>query len=101
MPISFRTVDRSKNTIRFGPRVNDKALRDFVPVLYEAVGRGYDEIGLDFRRSELAYSEAMLPIICLLDHRRARGNTFKLLLPESTFLRQLFLNANWAYLMDP
>lgn len=101
MSITFRTVTRSKNTIRFSDRVNAKALRDFVPALHEAVNRGHKSIVLDFRASERAYADAMLPIICLLDQRRGRGDAFHLALPESTSLRQLFLNANWAHFMDP
>lgn len=101
MAISLRTVTRSKNTIRFGERVNDKALRDFIPALYEAINRGHREIVLDFRTSDRAYADIILPIICLLDHRRARGNTFRVLLPESPNLHNLFLNANWANFMDP
>ncbi len=100
MPIAFRTVTQSKNTIRFGSRVTPKILREFVPILYDVVGRGYTEVVLDFRRSERAYPDAMLSIICLLDHRRARGDTFKVLLPEAANLCQLFLNANWAHYMD-
>jgi anti-sigma regulatory factor (Ser/Thr protein kinase) len=101
VPISFRTVDRSSNTIRFGRRVNDKALRDFVPTVYEAVERGFRSIVLDFSRSELAYADAVLPIICLVDHRRGRGDSFDVVLPEGVYLRQLFLNTNWAHFMDP
>lgn len=101
MPVLIRSVTRSKNTIRFSERVNPKAVRDFIPALDEAINRGHDEIVLDFRRSELGYADGILPIICLLDHRRQRGNSFKVLLPEAPNLRQLFLNANWAHFMDP
>lgn len=100
MPIVFRTVTRSKNAIRFSDRLNDKALRDFVPTLFEALSRGFQEIVLDLRQVEKAYADAVLPLICLLDARRTRGNTFRLLLPEAPHLRQLFLNANWAHYLD-
>jgi anti-sigma regulatory factor (Ser/Thr protein kinase) len=81
--------------------VNDRALRDFIPTLYDALSSGHSEMVLDFRRSERAYADAILPIICLIDHRRSRGNEFRILLPESPTLRQLFLNANWAHHLDP
>jgi anti-sigma regulatory factor (Ser/Thr protein kinase) len=101
MTILFRTVTRSKNTLRFTERVNDKAVRDFVPALYEALNRGFSEVVLDFRSTSRAYGDAILPIVCLVEHRRRRGNTFKVLLPEAGTLRQLFLNANWAHFLDP
>jgi anti-sigma regulatory factor (Ser/Thr protein kinase) len=100
VPIAFRTVTSSKNVIRFSDRVNDKAVRDFVPTLYDVLNRGNRQMVLDFRRCERAYADAVLPIICLLDHRRERGDTFEAWLPELPTLRQLFLNANWAHYMD-
>jgi anti-sigma regulatory factor (Ser/Thr protein kinase) len=101
MPIAFRAVTRSGNRLRFGERVNDKALRDFVPCLYDAVNRGHEVMILDFSGSRTAYADAMLPIVCLLDHRRERGNVFSVVLPEFATLRNLFLNSNWAHLIDP
>lgn len=99
--ITFRTVSQSKNSIRFGERLNDKALRDFIPALYDTLSRGHRDIILDFRKCERAYPEAVLPIVALVDHRRDRGDSFRVLLPEATGLRHLFLNANWAHLLDP
>jgi anti-sigma regulatory factor (Ser/Thr protein kinase) len=102
MALSFLTVSSSKNNVRFGAAVDDKAVRDFVVVLYdEVLNRGFKEVTLDFRRAERAYPEAILPIICLLDHRRIRGNSFSIILPESQYLSKMFLNANWAHLVDP
>lgn len=97
----FRTVTSAGNTVRFTERVNDKALRDFIPALDSVVRAGHQNINLDFRRSSSAYADAVLPIICLVDHRRSRGDRFRVLLPEITHLRHLFLNANWAHHMDP
>ena len=97
----FRSVTSSKHTIRFGSRVNAKALRDFVPALYECINRGHETLVLDFRRSDRAYGDAMLPIICLVEHRRARGTQFRVLLPTTPTLAQLFLNTNWAHYLDP
>jgi anti-sigma regulatory factor (Ser/Thr protein kinase) len=99
-PITLRTVTASGNTIRFSGRVNDKALRDFIPALDSVVNAGHRDINLDFRRATLAYSETVLPIICLLDHRRERGDGFRVLLPDAPNLRNLFLNTNWAHYMD-
>src|SRR4051812_17465941 len=99
-PLLNRTVTSSGNTIRFTDRVNDRALRDFISALATVVGAGHKAIVLDFRRSSLAYADAILPIICLLDHFRSRGLRFRVVLPEATHLRHLFLNANWAHHLD-
>lgn len=100
-PVLIRTVTASGNTVKFTERVNDKALRDFIPALGAVVNAGHRNIDLDFRRSSLAYADAMLPIICLIDHRRSRGDRFRVRLPEATHLQRLFMNANWAHHMDP
>jgi anti-sigma regulatory factor (Ser/Thr protein kinase) len=101
VPISFRTVTRSKNTIRFGQRLNDQAFRDFLPMLEEVSSRGFKDVVLDLRRTNLAYAESILPLICVVEARRLRGVNFTVLLPEASHLRQLFLNTNWAHLLDP
>jgi anti-sigma regulatory factor (Ser/Thr protein kinase) len=100
VPIAFRTVTRSKNTIRFTGRVNPQALREFLPALQDAASRNFQELVLDFRQTTRAYPDAVLPLICELDRWRERGHRFRALLPESPTLRQLFLNANWAHFMD-
>lgn len=69
--------------------------------MHDAVNRGHRSMTLDFSACHTAYADAMLPIICLLDHRRERGNTFAVVLPESVTLRNLFRNSNWAHLIDP
>lgn len=92
---------RKKNRIEFGSRVDDRALKGFMVALEEALSRGHERIVLDFRLTTRAYADSMLPLICHTDARRARGSTFDVLLPDSTTLAQLFLNTNWAHLIDP
>jgi anti-sigma regulatory factor (Ser/Thr protein kinase) len=68
--------------------------------LEEVSSRGYDPIVLDFRRVDAAYPDSVLPLICLVDERRARGRTFRILLPQDETLCRLFVNAGWAHLLD-
>lgn len=101
MAITFKTVTRSKNAIRFKGRVNPQSVREFLPALQDAASRNFKELVLDFRTVTAAYPDAILPLICIIDQWRERGHRFRVLLPETGSLRQLFLNANWAHFMDP
>jgi anti-sigma regulatory factor (Ser/Thr protein kinase) len=59
------------------------------------------QIVFDFRESENAYPDSVLALICIADGWRSRGGTVSIALPEAPFLRQLFLNTNWAHFLDP
>jgi anti-sigma regulatory factor (Ser/Thr protein kinase) len=56
---------------------------------------------LDFSACDKAYPGGMLPIVCSVDALRARDIGFTLVLPELQMLSRLFLNCNWAHLLDP
>jgi anti-sigma regulatory factor (Ser/Thr protein kinase) len=100
MPIHYRSVTSSKNTIRFGARFDDRALAACIIELEDVSSRGHRDIILDFRRCEVAYPESMLPLIALLDAWRDRGATFRLILPTDAAAARLFINARWACLID-
>lgn len=62
--------------------------------------QGYDEIVLDFsiaRPPSLEQCSLFAVSVC---RRRTRGWRFSLILPVDVKLRKLFLDANWAYLID-
>src|SRR5690242_8436810 len=99
MAIRLRSVTSSKNTIRFGSRLDDRALHAFLIELDVVSSRGHREVVLDFRRCEVAYPDSVLPLICIADQRSDRGLTFKVVLPQAQHLNRLFLNANWAHLL--
>lgn len=101
MPIVFRSLDRSRNHIRFGSRLGDQALRELPAALNEVAERRFTTTVLDLRRVERAFADSVLPLIVTLDERKARGMTFRLLLPDDAGVRKLFLNSNWAHFIDP
>ncbi|HEU5476770.1 MAG TPA: DUF4325 domain-containing protein [Gaiellaceae bacterium] len=101
MPIRLRSLSTSKNTIHFGSRIDGRALNAFMVALESTLSRGFTDICLDLRRVESAHSDAVLPLIWLVDERRARGNTFRALLPTDETLGRLFVHTRWAKLLDP
>ena len=62
--------------------------------------QGYDDIVLDFSDCTAAFPGAMLPVCAAcLAHQKA-GVRFSLVLPTDPKLSKLFLDTNWAYLID-
>lgn len=61
---------------------------------------GYDRVILDFSRCTAAFPGAMLPVCCFCLREQSEGVIFSLKLPDKDNLRKLFLDANWAYLID-
>lgn len=63
--------------------------------------RGYGEIELDFSDCEAAFAGPMLALCARVGSLRSEGIECKLVLPKDDSLSKLFVNANWANLIDP
>lgn len=77
-------------------------LRGILVCIYNTISKqGYEDIELDF--SEVTYADliTMLPICNYCCYYRANGIDFKLILPDSPILARLFVNTNWANLIEP
>jgi anti-sigma regulatory factor (Ser/Thr protein kinase)/anti-anti-sigma regulatory factor len=101
MAIRLRSVDRSRETIRFGSRLDDRALKGFMEALEEVLSRGYEVVVLDLRKLQSAYADSVLPLVCLVEEHRERGRRFRIVLPIDEVVRRLFVNSGWAALLDP
>jgi hypothetical protein len=64
-------------------------------------GRGYQDIELDFTGCTAAYGGPILAIAAQAKRYLIGGLDIDLTLPKEERLRRLFLNANWANLIDP
>jgi anti-sigma regulatory factor (Ser/Thr protein kinase) len=98
--IRLRTIDRSKGTLHFRARLDDRALKDFMVLVDEAQSRHFNPIVLDFRRLSEAYSDSVLPLIAIVEERLARGQGFRVLPPEDETIARLFRNAGWSALLE-
>jgi anti-sigma regulatory factor (Ser/Thr protein kinase) len=86
----------------FRDRVTDQAVREFLYAVDDAINRrGYEDLTVDFATCVRAYPEAMLPIAASVDRLREAGIGAHLTLPKDQDLARLFLNSNWAHLLDP
>jgi anti-sigma regulatory factor (Ser/Thr protein kinase) len=61
----------------------------------------YAEIKLDFSACEAAFAGPMLALCTQVESLRSEGINCQLMLPKQDALSKLFVNANWAYLIDP
>jgi len=63
--------------------------------------RGYENIILDFSLCTSAFPGPMLAVCSQISLLKQEGVTTSLILPTTDKLSRLFLNANWAYIIDP
>ena len=64
------------------------------------INRGYQDITLDFRNCTRAFAGPMLGVVTRVQKYWSDGIDITLELPEQNNLRRLFLNTNWANLID-
>ena len=64
-------------------------------------GLGYQDIELDFSECTAAYGGPILALAAQTKRYRIGGLDIDLMLPKEDRLSRLFLNANWANLIDP
>src|SRR5215831_7719351 len=64
-------------------------------------GQGYQDLELDFSSCTAAYGGPILAIAAQTKRYQIGGLDVDLLLPKDERLNRLFLNANWANLIDP
>lgn len=63
--------------------------------------QGHETIILNFSQCAATFAGPMLALACQIMKRRALGIATELILPDDSVLARLFVNANWAYLIDP
>jgi STAS-like domain of unknown function (DUF4325) len=92
----------SSDTIVFPPDFNITCLRQFVAAIYRAYHQlGYKDLFLDFSACERADPAPMVGLIAYCRGLRRAGIDVIPTLPESPYLRRLFLNSNWAHSLSP
>lgn len=70
--------------------------------IYDSVEKLHcQRIKLDFSRCDAAFAGPMLALCAQVGTLRKAGTDCELVLPQTDPLAKLFLNANWAYLLDP
>lgn len=94
-------VERTGNRVHFRANLNAQAHGQFLWCLHECLRLGYEDVVLDLSECERAYQNGVLPLIASVDELRRAGNDASAILPTDNYLQRLFLNANWAHLLEP
>lgn len=94
-------VHREDNRILFTDRINPQAHGQFLWCLNDCLEKGYEDLVLDLSQCETAFPNGVLPLIASVDELRRGDRDVSVTLPSEEYLQRLFLNANWAYLLQP
>ncbi len=94
-------VQREDNRILFTERINPQAHGQFMWCLNDCLEKGYEDIVLDLSQCEAAFPNGVLPLIAGVDDLRRGHRDVSVALPTADYLQRLFLNANWAHLLEP
>jgi len=96
------TVIRDGNIIRFQGQYRDADLHAPLACLHHAVNDcGYRDIVLDFSACTETYPGPMLALCSEVLRLRSEQIDAELILPSKADLARLFVNANWAYILEP
>lgn len=96
------TVIRDGNIIRFQGQYRDADLHFPLACLHHAVtDYGYRDVVLDFSACTETYPGPMLALCSEVLRLRSEQIDAELVLPTKTDLARLFINANWAHLLEP
>lgn len=95
-------LPRSGNTIKIRGTLGMGDYRRLLAGIHVAIRKaGYQDLILDFTDCDAAFAGPMLALCADVAKRSRDDIDFKLRLPSSVRLRNLFVNAGWAHLIDP
>ena len=92
----------SGDRVEFPRDFRISVFRPYLALIHNSYSRlGYKDIYLDFSACERADSAPMLGLIAHCRSLRRYEIDFITILPESPYLKRLFLNSNWAHSLSP
>jgi len=96
------SISMSGNTISVGGDTSPGNVKTFISHLYNIIElRGHSDVTIDFKSAQSVFEGFILPIIATANKYILSGVSFRVILPKDDRLKALFLNANWAHLLDP
>jgi hypothetical protein len=101
MPEQFNLYT-THNSIKICGELRSKDVRRVLAAAHNIVSTlGFSDIELDFSNCTAAFAGPMLAIAATAERYLTEGVDVDLKLPEYDRLSRIFLNANWAHLIDP
>jgi anti-sigma regulatory factor (Ser/Thr protein kinase) len=98
-PLGLQTTG---NRLSISGQLGTRDFRRVLAAMHKlTTGQGYQDIELDFTGCTAAYGGPILAIAAQTKRYLIGGLDVDLILPKEERLNRLFLNANWANLIDP
>lgn len=96
------TISRTGNVIKFSGAYREADLHFPIACIYHAVNDFvYTDIVLDFGECTSAFSGPMLALCAEVLRLRTKKIDCSIVLPVNDKLERLFINTNWAHLLEP
>jgi hypothetical protein len=96
------SVHTEGNRLSIAGALTTRDFRRVLAAMHNVVdGQGYPDLELDFTECTAAYGGPILAITARTKRYQIDGKDIDLVLPKDEKLNRLFLNANWAHLIDP
>ena len=94
-------ITTSNNTIVFSGFFEIGDLHYFLATVYDRIEKkGYKDVVLDFSNCTATFAGPMSAICAQVCKFRLKSIEFELILPKEERLRRIFINANWAHMID-
>jgi hypothetical protein len=95
-------ITTNLNSIRFSGYFDVSKIRMAIQTVRSLIEeRGFQDIQLDFTDCSFTHAPPMLTLIANCEHFKSNGIDFQLMLPVTETLSRLFINSNWANLIQP
>lgn len=95
-------INSNENIISVAGQFTVAEFHRLLAAMYNLTSKcGYEDLVLDMTSCSAAFPGPMLAVCSQVAQLRQEGVTTQLILPVSEKLRRLFLNANWAHIIDP
>jgi len=90
------------NIIGFGGHLETNSYRHLLNVIHKRITRrGYQDLIIDLSNCTRAYPGPSIALCTQVKNYRSQGIDFELRLPKNERLSRLFVNTNWAHIIDP
>ena len=99
--VPFDVFSEGRRIVATG-RLRSSQMRYLFAAMHRAINNlGYQDIELDFSELSATFASPILALASQCQLYLKNGVDTDLILPKDEKLKRLFLNANWAYLIDP
>ena len=94
-------IHRDRNTIKVEGSLEFNNLHFFLSQLHHAISKhGYQDIIIDFSELISGFADTLVPICADIFRYKKENINFKLNLPLDNKFKRLFINTNWAHIID-